>query len=209
MTSLGNVWPQESLGRVCSSSESHMAVQSNEVQSYPRTQHTSSWECSRELSTQVSKGVCMKILMTASLMVVVRSWKPFDIQHQKMHLFSVEYYAAVRMNRQTYAKPHGKNKNSKKETQICNTTCHCLVTQSCPTLCDPVDYSSPGSSVHGKSPGKNTGVGCHALLQGIFPNQGSNPGLLHCRRILYHLSHQGNPYNTTLLCKFKTHVLFV
>ena len=43
------------------------------------------------------------------------------------------------------------------------------------------------------SPGKNTGVGCHSLLQGIFPTQGLNPGLLHCRRILYHLSHQGNP----------------
>ena len=42
------------------------------------------------------------------------------------------------------------------------------------------------------SPGKNTGVGCHVLLQGIFPTQGSNPGLLYCRRILYHLSHQGS-----------------
>ena len=40
---------------------------------------------------------------------------------------------------------------------------------------------------------QNTGVGCHALLQGIFPTQGSNPGLLHCRQILYHLSHQGCP----------------
>ena len=34
-------------------------------------------------------------------------------------------------------------------------------------------------------PGKNTTVGCHALLQGIFPSQGSNPGLLHCRQVLY------------------------
>ena len=39
-------------------------------------------------------------------------------------------------------------------------------------------------------PSKNTGVGCHALLQGIFPTQGFTPGLPHCRRILYHLSHQ-------------------
>ena len=69
----------------------------------------------------------------------------------------------------------------------------CLVTQSCPTLCDPMDCSPPGSSVHEDSPGKNTGVGCHFLLQGIFPTQGSNPGLLHCRQILYHLSHQGSP----------------
>ena len=44
----------------------------------------------------------------------------------------------------------------------------CLATQSCPTLCDPKDGSLPGSSVHGDSPVKNTGVGSHALLQGIF-----------------------------------------
>ena len=69
----------------------------------------------------------------------------------------------------------------------------CLVTQSCPTLWDPVDCSLPGSSVHGDSPSKNTGVGCHALLQGIFPTQGSNPGLLYCRQILYWLCHQGTP----------------
>ena len=43
-----------------------------------------------------------------------------------------------------------------------------------------MDYSLPGSSVHEDSPGKNTGMGCHALLQGIFPTQGSNPGLPHC-----------------------------
>ena len=43
------------------------------------------------------------------------------------------------------------------------------------------------------SPGKNTGVGCHFLLQEIFPKQGLNPVLTHCRQILYHLSHQGNP----------------
>ena len=41
-----------------------------------------------------------------------------------------------------------------------------------------MDYSPPGSSVHGDSPGKNIGVGCHTLLQGIFPTQGSNLYLL-------------------------------
>ena len=55
-----------------------------------------------------------------------------------------------------------------------------------------MDCSLPGTSVLGDSPGKNTGIGCHALLQGIFPTQKSNPGLLHCRRVLYHLSHQGS-----------------
>jgi len=54
-----------------------------------------------------------------------------------------------------------------------------------------MDYSPPSSSLHGDSPGKNTGVGCHALLQGIFPTQRSNPGLPPCRRILYHLSQEG------------------
>ena len=39
-------------------------------------------------------------------------------------------------------------------------------------------------------PGQNTGLGSHSLLQGIFPTQGLNPGLLHCRQILYQLSHQ-------------------
>ena len=44
------------------------------------------------------------------------------------------------------------------------------------------------------SPGQNTGVGSLSLLQGIFPTQGSNPGLPHCRRILYQLSHLGSPW---------------
>ena len=69
----------------------------------------------------------------------------------------------------------------------------CLIAQSCLTLCDPMDRSPPGSSVHGDSPGKNTGLGCHACLQGIFPIQGLNRGLLHSRWILYHLSRQRSP----------------
>ena len=47
-----------------------------------------------------------------------------------------------------------------------------------------MDCSPPGFSIHGGSPGKNTRVGCHFLLQGIFPTQGLNPGLPHCRQIL-------------------------
>ena len=57
-------------------------------------------------------------------------------------------------------------------------------------LCDPMDYSWPGSSVYRIF--QHTEVGCYALLQGIFPTQGSNPGLPHYRQILYCLSHQGN-----------------
>ena len=110
------------------------------------------------------------------------------------------------------------------------------VAQSCPTLSDPMDWSPPGSSIHGifqarvlewgaiafsihvliyceseshsvvsdslqphglyspwNSPGQNTGMGTCFLLQGIFPTQGSNPGLPHCRRIFYQLSQEGGP----------------
>ena len=70
----------------------------------------------------------------------------------------------------------------------------CLVAQPCLMLFDPMDCSLLGSSIHGASPGKNTGVGCYALLQGVFSTQGSNLGLPHCRQILYHLSHCGGCY---------------
>ena len=69
----------------------------------------------------------------------------------------------------------------------------CLVAQSCLTLCDPMDCSPHQAPVHGDSPAKNTGVGCHALFQGIFPTQWLNPGLPHCRQILHCLKHQGSP----------------
>ena len=94
-----------------------------------------------------------------------------------------------------------------------------LVTQSCLTLCDPMNCSLPGSSVHGFPQEKmtlewvvipfsrgwerkwekmmkewnDTGVGCHSLLQGIFPTQGLNLGFLHCRQILYHLTAREAP----------------
>ena len=61
------------------------------------------------------------------------------------------------------------------------------VAQSSLTLCNPMDYT-----VHGIV-GQNTGVGSLSLLQGIFPTQGWNPGLPHCRWILYQLSHRGSP----------------
>ena len=54
----------------------------------------------------------------------------------------------------------------------------CMLAQLCPSLCDPMDCSPLGSSIHGIL-GKNTGLGCHILLQGIFLIQGSNWCLLH------------------------------
>ena len=63
------------------------------------------------------------------------------------------------------------------------------VSQLCPTLCDPVDYT-----FHGILQTRiREWVGSLSLLQGIFPTQGSNPDLPHCRWILYQLSHQGSP----------------
>ena len=55
----------------------------------------------------------------------------------------------------------------------------------------------------GNSPGQNTGVGSRSLLQGIFPTQGSNPGLQHCRQILYQLSHKGSPHQANEALKKK------
>ena len=145
--------------------------------------------------------------------------------------------------------------------------CYCLVAKLCLTLCDPIDWSLPGSSVHGivqarilewgaisssrgsswprdwthvsclagrvftaenesenhsavsdslrphgwytpwNSPGQNAGMDSSLFLQGLFPTQGSNPGLPNCRRILYQLSHKGSPkatlewsYNPKAIC---------
>ena len=77
--------------------------------------------------------------------------------------------------------------------RMCKWTCAVLRCSVVFDSCDPMDCSPLGSSVHGDSPGKNTGVGCLALLQGIFSTQGSNPVLPHCRRILYCLSHRRSP----------------
>ena len=78
--------------------------------------------------------------------------------------------------------PHGlySQRNSPDQDKV-------KVVQSCLTLCEPMNCSP------WNSPGQNTGVGSLSLLQGIFPTQGSNPGLPHGRRILYQLSHKGSP----------------
>ena len=84
--------------------------------------------------------------------------------------------------------------NSTKAKQVCVCVYIYIVAQSCLTFCDPKDFSLPRSSVHEDSLGKNTGMGCHALLQRIFPTQWLNSGLLHCRWILYPLRHQWSPW---------------
>ena len=62
--------------------------------------------------------------------------------------------------------------------------------QSCLTLCNPMDYTVYGIW---NSPGQNTGMGSLSLIPRIFPTQGSNTGLTHCRRILYQLADKGSP----------------
>ena len=74
--------------------------------------------------------------------------------------------------------------------------CVCKLLQSCSTACNPINYSPPGSFVHGESSGKNLGVGCHVLLQGIFLTQGLNPHhlcLLHWQAGSLPLASPGKP----------------
>ena len=69
-----------------------------------------------------------------------------------------------------------------------------LITQLCPTLSDSMDCSLPGSSVHGILQARILECAVIHFSKGFSPRQGSNLGLLHCRQILYYLSHQGSPY---------------
>ena len=79
----------------------------------------------------------------------------------------------------------------------------CMLSRfSCVWLWDTVDCSLPGSSVQGILQARILEWVAMPSSQGIFPTQGSNPGLLHCRWILYHLSHQENP-STILQYKIK------
>ena len=77
----------------------------------------------------------------------------------------------------------------KRNKQKKNTHTHILSHSVVSDSLRPHGLQHAGSSVYGDSPSKNTRVGCPALLQGIFPTQGLNPVLPHCRWILYHLSH--------------------
>ena len=85
---------------------------------------------------------------------------------------------------------HKGRKDRKLQLILC--VCHAKSLQSCLTL-RPYGLQPARLLCPWDSHGKNTGVGCHALLQGIFITQGSNARLLHCRQILYCLSHQGSP----------------
>ena len=88
-----------------------------------------------------------------------------------------------------------------KKQYVCVCVCVCV---SCSLVSDslwPHELLSARLLFPWDSPDKNTRLGCHSLLQGIFPTQGSNPGPLPCRQILYHLSHQGTPKVTCTHCR--------
>ena len=76
---------------------------------------------------------------------------------------------------------------------VCACACACLVAQLCVTLCDPMDCNPSGSSLHGMLQARILEWLATSCSKGIFPTQGWNLGLLHCRQILYRMSHQGSP----------------
>ena len=92
----------------------------------------------------------------------------------------INSHFSVKIQQEGMTLAGGKISPKKKKVKV-------LVAQLCPTLCDAVNRLLCSWA----SPGKNIGVGCHFLLQGIFPTQESNLGLLPCRQILCHLSPQG------------------
>ena len=80
--------------------------------------------------------------------------------------------------------------NGRARVCVCVCVCVCvLVAEPCPALCDPTGCSPPGFCPW-DSPDKNTGMDCHSLPQRLFPTQGSNPRLRHCRQFLYCLGYR-------------------
>ena len=75
-----------------------------------------------------------------------------------------------------------------------NCVCVCRSLQSCPALCNPMDCSLPGFSVHGILQARILERVFIPSSRGVFPTQGSNPSFPHCRQILYYLSHRGSPF---------------
>ena len=111
----------------------------------------------------------------------------FDLQMQGVHLTQGKFISCTSGRQGRVSFPLASTASPETSTH----SSEVKVAHSCPTLCDPMDY-----------PGRNTGVGSLSLLQGIFPNQGSNVGLPHCRQILYQLSHKGSPYSKKSVCNW-------
>ena len=106
-------------------------------------------------------------------------------QQNVVHIYTMEHYSSIKKKKimpfaATWMDLEIVILSEVSQRQICDKVYACMCAkslQSCLTLCDPMDCSPPGSSVHGDSPGKSTRVYFHALLQGIFPTHGSNTWL--------------------------------
>ena len=135
-------------------------------------------------------------------------------QHYGLQIFDVSWFggpcpeAIQLLKKQVTAltAPHLHHRGEATALYTCTQKDTFCLLSACPDLCESESCSTVSNSLrpHGlyspwNCPGQNTGVGSLSLLQRIFPTQGWNPGLLHHRRILYQLSHQGNP---KLACAF-------
>ena len=127
------------------------------------------------------------------------TWRSNPVIKPEFYLLNLK----IEIRRITIARK-GKDYWKREPKKVSTTFCACWAVLSLSVVSDslwpqglqPVRLLCP----HGFSR-QYTGMGCHALLQGIFPTQGSYPGLLHCRQILYQLSHQGSPHSVYKLPK--------
>ena len=115
----------------------------------------------------------------------------FHCSHKRIRIISTSFYNFPL----SYKNKHLSTMNKPPEftDKCCLSFVLCLVFQLCPTLCDSIDCSLPSSSVHGDSPGKILEWVAISSSRGSSQPRGLNPGLPHCRCILYRLSHQGSP----------------
>ena len=144
---------------------------------YPQTSALSVWNM-----------LCVHHVCISLKVIYCRKWHPPFFFKLEDSCFTMLWWSLPYINTSQYSYIYCVYTHTHTHTM-------CLVAQSCLTLCDPMDCSCHATVGHGDgdSPGQNTGVGCHALLRGILPTQGSNLGIPHCRQILYHLIHQESP----------------
>ena len=126
--------------------------------------------CRQAASLAVAKTLLEGIILTWGLLLELHDKSTIALDKFQMLL--------VKSSLQHFCCTHQPQSSGQMErTNVCVCVCVCLVALSWPTLCDPVDCSLPGPRPW-NFPGKNTGVGCHFLPQGIFLTQGSNSHLL-------------------------------
>ena len=134
-----------------------------------------------KIKSQITQEYLLELMSWAKLQNIILIYK-----NSVVFLYTLNKQFKMKQKTVSYIIPSQRIKhlwiNLTKEVKICTVKVKVLVTQSCLTLCKPL---WPGKLFcPWSSPGKNTGVGCHFLLQGIFPTQKLNPGLMHCRQTL-------------------------